>query len=602
MSKVLARHEVPAELKWRLEDIYASDELFEQDLAKAKDSLAGVGELRGTITSKERLLHALRRRDELAMLIDRIFAYAYMRRDEDNSNSKYQAYADQALSLMVMANSASAFLEPEILSLDSAVVWEWVEAEPELEAYRHFLHNILRRKAHTLSAEQEELLAGAGELGSAPGVIFGMFNDADLKFPEITNEEGEKVELTHGRYIQFLESRDRRVREEAFTALYTTYEKWKNTLGAMYTSELKQARFFAKTRRYNSALEAALDSDNVQPEVYHNLIQAIEGNLELLHKYVALRKELLGVDELHMYDLYVPMVHDEQQTIPREAAAAMVQEGLEALGPTYLNDLKQAFTDGWIDWLENRGKTSGAYSWGTYGVHPYVLMNYQDNLDNMFTLAHELGHAMHSYYSDKNQPFVNAQYSIFVAEVASTVNEALVMRHLLSKTESPKQRMYLLNHFLEQFRGTVFRQTMFAEFELIVHDKVNKGESLTADQLSEIYYGLNKKYYGKDIVVDPLIALEWARIPHFYRPFYVYQYATGFSAAIALAEQILTEGEPARQRYLAFLGSGGSDYPIELLKKAGVDMTSPQPITSAMQVFGELLAELEELSKEHLNS
>jgi len=589
MSKVLERHEVPAELKWRLEDIYASDELLEQDLAQVRERLAAVKNLRGTMTSGEGLLNVLKKHDELFLLVDRIVAYSYMRRDEDNSNSKYQAYADQALSLSVQAQSAFAFLEPEILSLDSDVVWQWVAEIPELEKYRHFLHHILRQKAHTLSAEEEELLAGAHELGSAPGVIFGMFNDADLKFPEITNEEGEKVELTHGRYLQFLESQDRRVREEAFTAMYTTYEKWKNTLGAMYASELKQARFFAKARKYSSALEGALDQDNVPPEVYHNLIKAIEDNLNLLHRYVALRKKLLGVDELHMYDLYVPMVPDVQQKITREEAVEMVQQGLAALGPAYLNDLKQAFSDGWIDWLENRGKTSGAYSWGTYGVHPYVLMNYQETLDNMFTLAHELGHAMHSFYSDKHQEFINAQYSLFVAEVASTVNEALVMRHLLSTTEDPKRRMYLLNHFLEQFRTTVFRQTMFAEFELVAHDKANRGEPITADQLSDIYYRLNQKYYGSDIVVDPLIAFEWARIPHFYRPFYVYQYATGFSAAIALAEQILTEGEPARRRYLEFLSSGGSDYPIELLKRAGVDMTTPAPVHAAMRVFGELL-------------
>lgn len=597
MRKVLERHEVPAEVKWKLEDIYASDELFERDLAAARAGLAGVQELRGSITSSQNLLKVLKRRDELGMLVDRLTAYTFMRRDEDNGNSKYQAYADQALSVDVMARSAFAFLEPEILSLESTTVWEWVEAEPELAVYKHYLHNVLRMQAHTLPAEQEQLLAEAGEIAAAPGNIFGMFNDADLKFPEITDEQGEKVELTHGRYIQFLESRDRRVREEAFTALYTTYEKWKNTLGAMYTSELKKARFFAKARRYDSALEAALDQDNVPTEVYRNLIQTIHDHLGLLHKYVDLRKRLLGVDELHMYDIYVPLVGEEQQPIAREQAVAMVQEGLKALGATYLKDLEQAFTDGWIDWLENRGKTSGAYSWGTYGVHPYVLMNYQENLDNMFTLAHELGHAMHTYYTDTTQPYVNSPITIFVAEVASTVNETLVMRHLLEQTDDAKRRMYLLNHFLEQFRGTVFRQTMFAEFELIVHDKANKGEALTSEQLSEIYYGLNKKYYGDGIVVDPLIALEWARIPHFYRPFYVYKYATGFSAAVALAEQILSEGEPAQRRYLNFLSRGSSDYPLELLKRAGVDMTTPEPIAAAMQVFGELLAELEQLSK-----
>lgn len=597
MSKVLKRHEVPQELKWRLEDIYATDEQFEQDLAKAKEVLEEVKTLKGTINSSASLLHVLQKRDELGLLIDRLIAYSYMRRDEDNANSKYQGYADQALTTAVLANSALSFLDPEILSLEESVVWQWVEEEPELGIYRHLLHNILRMKAHTLPAEQEAMLAEAGEMAAAPGTIFNMFNDADLKFPEITDEEGNKIELTHGRYIQFLESADRRVREEAFTALYTTYEKWKNTLAAMYTSELKQARFFAKTRRYDSALEMALDQDNVNPQVYHNLIGTIHDHLGLLHKYVELRREMLGVDELHMYDLYVPLVAEEKMVVPRDMAVKMVQEGLQALGEQYLADMNRSFTEGWIDWLENRGKTSGAYSWGTYGVHPYVLMNYQDNLDNMFTLAHELGHAMHSYYSNKHQPFVTAEYTIFVAEVASTVNETLVMRHLLDQTDDKRRRMYLLNHFLEQFRGTVFRQTMFAEFELIVHDRVGKGESLTAEQLCQIYYDLNKKYFGDGIVVDKLIELEWARIPHFYRPFYVYKYATGFSAAVALAEQILTEGEAARERYLNFLKSGGSDYPLELLKRAGVDMTTPAPIASAMAVFGELLAEMEQLSK-----
>ena len=432
MRKVLERHEVPAEVKWKLEDIYASDELFERDLAAARAGLAGVQELRGSITSSQNLLKVLKRRDELGMLVDRLTAYAFMRRDEDNGNSKYQAYADQALSVDVMARSAFAFLEPEILSLESTTVWEWVEAEPELAVYKHYLHNVLRMQAHTLPAEQEQLLAEAGEIAAAPGNIFGMFNDADLKFPEITDEQGEKVELTHGRYIQFLESRDRRVREEAFTALYTTYEKWKNTLGAMYTSELKKARFFAKARRYDSALEAALDQDNVPTEVYRNLIQTIHDHLGLLHKYVDLRKRLLGVDELHMYDIYVPLVGEEQQPIAREQAVAMVQEGLKALGATYLKDLEQAFTDGWIDWLENRGKTSGAYSW-----EPTAFTVCSDELsrkpDNMLPCP-RAGHAMHALHR-YDPALCKLSHHDFVAEVASTVNETLVMRHLLEQTD-----------------------------------------------------------------------------------------------------------------------------------------------------------------------
>nr|NLJ02216.1 oligoendopeptidase F [Bacillota bacterium] len=444
--------------------------------------------------------------------------------------------------------------------------------------------------------EQEQLLAAAGEMAQAPRNIFTMFNNADLKFPEVKNDAGEMVELTHGRYIQFLESPNREVRKGAFDALYKTYTAWKNTLGATYNSALKKELYFARARKYNSSLEAALHEDNVDPEVYRNLINSVHDHLPLMYRYVRLRKKLLGLDELHMYDLYVPMVADQDVEVSREEAVEMVREGLNALGPEYVKDMEASFTEGWIDWLENRGKTSGAYSWGTYGVHPYVLLNYQGTLNDVFTLAHELGHAMHTYYSNKHQEFVNSGYTIFVAEVASTLNEALLMDDLLKKTEDPKKKAYLLNHFLEQFRGTVFRQTMFAEFEMIVHGKVGEGEQLTAEKLSEIYYELNKKYFGEDIVVDEAISMEWARIPHFYRPFYVYKYATGFSAAISLSQQILDEGEPAVKRYLDFLGSGGSDYPINLLQRAGVDMSRPDPIVQAMGVFEQLLGELEHLA------
>lgn len=596
MGQLPARSEIADELKWRLEDIYATDEEFEKALAELKGSKERILELRGTITSGENLLHALTVRDELYLLADRLIAYSHMRKDEDNANPKYQAYADQAMALVVELSSAGAFFEPEILSLDPEQVRAWIRELPGLKVYEHHLEDILRRKAHTLPAEQEQLLAAAGEMAQAPGSIFRMFNNADLKFPQIENEEGELVELTHGRYIQFLESPDRRVREAAFNAMYETYSAWKNTLGTTYLAAVKKELYFARARKHRSSLEAALFSDNVDPEVYDNLIGSIHDHLPLLHRYVRLRKKMLGLDELHMYDLYVPMVADMDENFSQEQAVEMVQEGLEPLGETYLADLEKSFTDGWIDWLENRGKTSGAYSWGTYGVHPYVLMNYQGTMNDVFTLAHELGHAMHTYYSNKHQEFVNSGYTIFVAEVASTVNEALLMNDLLQKTEDPKRRAFLLNHYLEQFRGTVFRQTMFAEFEKIVHGKVGAGESLTSEQLSQIYYDLNKKYFGEDIVVDELIAMEWARIPHFYRPFYVYKYATGFSAAVSLSQQILEEGEPARQRYLEFLGSGGSDYPLNLLRRAGVDMERPKPIVQAMEVFAELLKELEELA------
>ena len=602
MSQLPERHEIPSELKWKLEDIYSSNELWEQDLAKARDSKGRILALQGTITSGEALLKALQVRDEISQLMDGLFVYARMRKDENNADPLYQGYADQAQSVAVGLRSAMAFLEPEILSLEPQQVLGWVDQIPELELYRHYLENILRMKAHTLPAEQEQLLAAAGELAQIPGNIFTMFNNADLEFPQVKNDAGEMVELTHGRYIQLLESQKQEVRKGAFEAMYETYSSWKNTLGATYVGAVKKELYFAKARKYDSSLEAALDQDNIKPEVYMNLIDSIHDHLHLLHRYVGLRKKLLGLDELHMYDLYVPMVGDEHMEIPREEAITMVQAGLHPLGEQYLTDLSRSFEDGWIDWLENRGKTSGAYSWGTYGVHPYVLMNYQDNLDNVFTLAHELGHAMHTFYSNQNQEYVNSQYTIFVAEVASTLNESLLMDDLLKKTQDPKKRAYLLNHYLEQFRGTVFRQTMFAEFEMIVHGKVGQGESVTAEQLSEIYYDLNKKYFGEEIVVDQLIAMEWARIPHFYRPFYVYKYATGFSAAVSLAQQILEEGEPAVERYLGFLSGGGSDYPLNLLMGAGVDMSKPEPIIQAMDVFEELLNELEELSKGHLQS
>lgn len=600
MGQLPKREEIAPELKWRLEDIYASNEAFEEGLAQLKSGKEKVLALRGTLTSGENLLHALQVHDEVNLLLGHVIAYSHMRKDEDNANSLYQGYADQAMGAAVELGSASAFFIPEILSLDPDTVRGWIEEVPGLKLYEHHLENIMRMKAHTLPAEQEELLAAAGEMAQAPRNIFRMFNNADLKFPQVKNDAGEMVELTHGRYIQLLESENPEVREGAFKAMYETYSAWKNTLSATYIAAVKKELYFAKARKYGSSLEAALFQDNVAPEVYDNLISSIHDHLPLLHRYVRLRKKLLGVEELHMWDLYVPMVSGQDENFSREEAMEMVQAGLRPLGEQYLSDLSASFTDGWIDWMENRGKTSGAYSWGTYGVHPYVLMNYQGNMNDVFTLAHELGHAMHTYYSNKNQEFVNSSYTIFVAEVASTLNESLLMDDLLKKTTDPKRRAYLLNHYLEQFRGTVFRQTMFAEFEKIVHGKVGAGESVTAEQLSEIYYDLNKQYFGEDIVVDELIAMEWARIPHFYRPFYVYKYATGFSAAVSLSQQILEEGEPAVERYLAFLGSGGSDYPLNLLQKAGVDMSKPEPIVQAMQVFEELLTELEELAETEL--
>ncbi|HOM43856.1 MAG TPA: oligoendopeptidase F, partial [Bacillota bacterium] len=440
------------------------------------------------------------------------------------------------------------------------------------------------------------ILALAGEMARAPETIFGMLNNADIKFPHIKDEKGNEVELTKGRYIQLVESSDRRVRKDAFEGLYSTYSKQKNTLAALLNANVKANMFSARVRKYGSAREESLFEDNVKEEVYDNLIAAMHDNMNLMHRYVKLRKRIMGLEELHMYDLYVPMIKEVKMEIPFEEAKKIVREGLEILGEDYGRNLEKGLNSGWIDVYENEGKRSGAYSWGCYDSHPYVLLNHNDTLNNMFTLTHEMGHALHSYYSDSNQPYIYAQYKIFVAEVASTVNESLVMNYLLNTTKDQKKKMYLLNYFMEQFRTIVYRQTMFAEFEKIIHEKAESGEALTAELLCSVYRDLNILYYGPDIVVDDLIDMEWARIPHFYSSFYVYKYATGFSAAMSISQQMLKEGRPAVDRYLEFLKSGGSDYPIELLKIANVDMSTKEPVDNALKLFGSLLDQMEELT------
>ena len=442
----------------------------------------------------------------------------------------------------------------------------------------------------------EEFLSKTEEIASGPSDIFALFNNADLKFPEIKGDEGNKTELTHGRYISFMESENREVRKEAFMAMYKTYTKYKNTLAAVYGASVKKDVFYAKARKYDSARHGALDGGNIPVSVYDNLIDTVNDNLNLMHKYVEIRKKALGVEELHMYDLYAPMVKDAKPTVLFEDAKKIVKEGLAPMGDEYLKVLEEGYENGWIDVYENEGKRSGAYSWGAYGVHPYVLLNYQDNLNNVFTLAHEMGHAIHSYYSDLNQPYALAGYRIFVAEVASTCNESLLIHHLIKKTTDKKEKAYLINYFLEQFRGTLFRQTMFAEFEKITHDMVEKGEILTEENLCKLYYELNQKYFGEGMTIDKDIAIEWARIPHFYNAFYVYQYATGFSAAIALSKKIMEKGEPAVRSYLEFIKGGNSKDPIDLLKVAGVDMSSSEPIKAAMETFKDLLEEFSQLS------
>lgn len=593
------RSEIEKQFTWAIEDLYATDELWQQEYDKIKEMLNELSAYQGRISeSAETLLGFLKLSDELNLLLERVYVYAHQRYHEDTANPTYQDLSNKASALAVQVGSATAFATPEILSIPDEKIQQFMRECEGLKLYEFYLQDILRMKPHILSAELEGLLASAGEVTDAPDNIYSMFNNADIKFPEIQDENGESVRITHGRFIKLLESSDRRVRKEAFEGLYNTYYSFRNTMAATYSANVKQELFYTKARKYNSNLERALDANNIPVDVYTNLIEAVHKNMHLMYRYVKLRKKLLGLDEMHMYDLYTPLVQDIKMEIPYEEAKKIVEEGLQPLGEEYLSILREGYNNRWIDVYENENKRSGAYSWGAYGTHPYVLLNYNETLSNVFTLAHEMGHAIHSYYSDKTQPYIYAGYKIFVAEVASTCNEALLIDHLLKNTNDKKQKAYLINHFLEKFRGTLYRQTMFAEFEMLTHQMVEKGESLTAETLCKLYHDLNVLYFGDDIVIDPEIDMEWARIPHFYKAFYVYQYATGFSAAIAISRRILEEGKPAVDDYVKFLSSGGSNYPIELLKIAGVDMSTTEPVNKALQLFSELLDSMEELMKE----
>ncbi len=590
------RSEVSEEHQWKLEDLFSTQDAWNKEYEEVKQLLKEMPEFQGKLNDAATLKACFEKEDELSYHAERLYVYANMRHHQDMADPTYQALSDKSKKLSVEVGEATSFVTPEILALSEEKLKQFI-ADPQLAPYKHTLEEMLRQKPHILSKEEEALLAQVGNIAQAPSNIFGMINNADLKFPKVKNDNGEEVELTHGRYIQFLESRNREVRENAFKAVYSTYAKQKNTLAATLNANVTKNIFYAKARKYPSALEGSLFGDNIPKEVYTNLIDTIHEHLPLLHRYMALRKKLLNVDELHMYDLFTPLVDEFDMDITYDEAQKTIQEALKPLGDDYEEVLRAGFTDGWIDVYENEGKRSGAYSWGAYGTHPYVLLNHKDNLNSMFTLAHEMGHALHSYYSDKEQPYRDAQYTIFLAEVASTLNESLLMDYLLKRTNDPKEKMYLLTYYADQFRTTVFRQTMFAEFELIIHEKSEAGESLTPQLLSEIYYELNQKYHGGGMVVDQDIEMEWARIPHFYTSFYVYKYATGFSAATSFAQQILDEGQPAVDRYLGFLKSGGSDFSINILKKAGVDMSTPEPIRQAMSVFEDLIEEMEQYVK-----
>ena len=581
---------------WAVEDIYPTEEAWSQALSESASLPEELAAYQGKLgESAETLLSYLTRMEEISHQADRLFVYAMLRADEDTANSTHQAMKGKCFSFLVSLSSATAFEGPELVAIPDETLDAFYAQEPGLTKYRRYLTKARLEKPHILSQAEEKLLAGAAEVGAAPSNIFNTLNNADMTFPAVTDSEGVTYPLTNGSYISLMERSDRTLRENAFRSFYGVYESYANTLAASYNAEVRKNLFFAKARKYHSALAAAMEPVEVPEAVYHSLVDTVRKNLDKMHRYMGLRKKAMGLSELHMYDIYANMVPEAEEVVPFAQARDEVIDAMGILGEEYQSVLKSGFEARWMDIYENKGKRSGAYSCGCAGIHPFVLLNHKETLDSEFTLAHELGHAMHSYLSDKHQPSIYNEYVLFVAEVASTCNEALLMQYLLARTEDPKKRAVLINYFLEQFRTTLYRQTMFAEFELKAHEMAAAGETLTADNLKAMYLQLNKDYYGEETVVDEEIAIEWARIPHFYRNFYVYQYATGFSAAIAISQKIQKEGAPAVENYLKFLSGGCSTDPVSLLKIAGVDMSTPAPVESALELFGRLIDELDAL-------
>lgn len=595
-AKLKKRDEISEQFKWRMEDVYAEEGLWEADAEKAMDLIQKLAQYNGRLCENaETFSEVLALINKIEFLVEKVYFYANQKYYEDLGNSRYQTYSDRASELLTYFYSVSSFVEPEFLNEPEEKIFSYIAEDEKLGEYTQYFKDLFRQKKHILDSKTEEILARTKKFSNGAGEIFNVFNNVDLKFPLIKDEDGTEIRLTHSKLNLFLESKDRRVRKDAFQGLYGSYSQFRNTLASIYINNLKKDNFYATVRNYDSSREMFLENSNIPGEVYDNLIATVNENLGLLHRYLSLRKKLMGLSELHLYDVYTPLVDSFKKSISFEEAKEMVLEGLKPMGKEYLELLREGFDGGWIDVYENEGKKSGAYSWSIYGTHPYVLLNYQPNLNNVFTIAHEMGHALHSYYSNENQTYTNAGYKIFVAEVASTCNESLLINHLINSSTDKKEKAYLINHFLEQFRGTLFRQTMFAEFENIVHKMVDEGEPLNGEELCRIYYELNKKYFGTDIVIDKEIEMEWARIPHFYSSFYVYQYATGFSAAIALSKKIMDEGESAVNDYKKFLKAGCSDYPIEILKLAGVDMGKKEPVELAMKMFERLLDKFEKL-------
>ena len=594
-NRIPKRSEVKAEYTWATEDIYPTDDAWVEDFKKLRDIPSKLMSYKGRLgESGQTLLEFLKLSDDISVLVDNLGNFARRKSDEDTAVSRYQGMVGQLMNVYVLINSAGSFETPEITAIPDDRMNELYSEAPGLSLYKLKLDRIRKKREHILSENEERILALAGDAMGSPENIYSMFSDADMRFPDAYDKDGKAHQVTHGSYVPLMHQSDRVLRKSAFESIYTTYGNFRNTCAAILNSQIKAVQFYSKARNYSSSLEASLDANEVPTEVYTNLIKAVHDNMNYMYDYVALRKKLLGVDELHFYDLYTPIVSDFEMKVTFEEAKETVLKALAPMGEDYLKILREGFDNRWIDVYENEGKTSGAYSAGAR-VHPYVMLNHKDTLDCMFTLAHEMGHAIHSYLSNKNQPVVYSDYVIFVAEVASTCNESLLMQYLLKNTNDPKEKAYLINYFLEQFRTTLYRQTMFAEFELKMNELCGAGETLTADTLCEIYGELNKLYFGDGVVLDDEIKMEWARIPHFYYNYYVYQYATGYSAAIALSQRILNEGESAVKDYIKFLSGGCSTDPISLLKIAGVDMSTTKPVTEALKLFGDLIRQMDEL-------
>lgn len=592
-KKVKTRGEICEKDKWDISKIYNSDEQWEKDFKSLKEEALQLKQYVGKLSDPTELLNYLRLSEKISRAAEKLFIYAHLKYDEDTANSKYQGLKDKVDTYLSELRSYEAFFTPELLELPDGTVEKALDQVDELKLYDFMLKDILKMKPHTLSKAEEELLASVSDCLEAPHNIFGMLTNADMTFPVIKDEDGNDVELTEVNYSGFIRSRNRKVREDAFKALFNTYEKYRNTFSASLTSSIKNFIFNAKVRKFNSSLESSLKPNDIPVEVYENAVSTMNNHMDILHRYVRVKKKLLGLDEIHMYDLYVPLVEIEKQHIVFDEAVNIVKEGLNPLGSEYLAIFDEGIKEGWIDRYENKGKRGGAYSWGSYDTMPYVLLNYNYELNDVSTLAHEMGHSINSYYSRKEQPFIYADYTLFTAEVASTTNEALLIHHLINKEQDAKKKLYLINQELEQIRTTVFRQMMFAEFEKLTHESMENGNPLTAEDLCSMWHELNVKYFGPDMIVDKEIDMEWARIPHFYSDFYVYQYATGYAAASSFAKSILEDGDKAVKPYIEFLKAGGSDYPIDILKKAGVDMTTPKPLEDTISRFAELLDMME---------